>query len=195
MMLCLFTSFNTEAEVDPYCTTDLHRDISGFLLKYLLSCRDELMWISPECPGGKSSDTHPRSTQTWTHPHLCSFVRGFNDVPLHSSPNSVPLWLVWWPLPCADMLLHTHREWMFKCTNLFFNVRANKQTNKGRRQAQKMHTYKCTYILAARTLQVNWTHKLRSGWSLFKVLVWCLLYEGPPTKESLELWFVGWKGP
>lgn len=58
--------------------------------------------------------------QTWTHPHLCSFVRGFNDVPLHSSPNSVPLWLAWWPLPYASVF--SHATWLSAQMNKFVLV-------------------------------------------------------------------------
>lgn len=125
---------------------DIHRGSSSFILMYLLSHRDELMWISTECSGGKSSDTytHACSARTWTHPHLCSFVRGFNDVPLHSSPNSVPLWLAWWPLPCASMFSHT--TWMSIQVCKFVLVRGKHIKTECR---QRIHLH--SLIIAAHT--------------------------------------------
>lgn len=63
-------------------------------------------------PWGEVFPSSQRCTRlSRTNPHLCSFVRGFNDVPLHSSLTQALCLLVRWPLLQRKGALTWLRHW------------------------------------------------------------------------------------
>lgn len=112
--------------------------------------------------------THGR---TWTHPHLCSFVGGFNDVPPHSSLNSAPLWPVCALCPLSLSLSLTRHECKLRCLDSRQSLQTNKQTNKG-----VMHAGRCRNARGA-SLQVNLT-RVSSGHGGLLLKVWVFTIRG-----------------